>query len=403
MLTLDIIYKARTVLSHVIRPTALIPTNKLIPNQEIYLKPENLQVTGSFKVRGAGFKISQLSAEERKRGVLACSAGNHAQGVALAARQLGIKSLICMPAGAPISKVEATRELGAEVELVEGVYDDASRRALELEKETGMTFIHPFDDEMVIAGQGTIGMEILDECPDLDLVFVPIGGGGLAAGAAYALKTLKPSIKVIGVQAAGAAGMQESMNKGCIVELPEVLTIADGIAVKVPGKLTYELCKKYLDGIVTVSEDEICAAILSLIEHHKLASEGAGAVSVAAAMFGKYPIEGKKVCCVVSGGNIDVTILSRVINRGLMKSGRTVEMLIELPDRPGSLLGLSKAIVRYGANIISLHHERNGESPDVNSCNLRMVLETRNTKHIQDIQQGIIDAGYTILDTRAAN
>ena len=403
MLTLDVIYKARTVLSRVIRPTSLIKMDKLLADADLFLKPENLQVTGSFKVRGAGFKISQLSDEERKRGVLACSAGNHAQGVALAARRLGIKALICMPEGAPISKVEATRDLGADVELVPGVYDDASRRAIELAKETGMTFIHPFDDEMVIAGQGTIGMEILDERPDLDIVFIPIGGGGLAAGAAYALKTLKPSIKVIGVQAAGAAGMQESVQKGERVELPDVLTIADGIAVKQPGVHTFEICKQYLDGIVTVSEDEICAAILALIEHHKLASEGAGAVSVAAAMFGKYPTKGKKVCCVVSGGNIDVTILSRVINRGLMKSGRTVEMLIELPDRPGSLLGLSKVIVRYGANIISLHHERNGESPDVNSCNLRMVLETRNTQHIQDIKKGITDAGYTILDTRAAN
>ena len=403
MLTLDVIYKARTVLGKVIRPTSLIKTEKLLSDAELFLKPENLQVTGSFKVRGAGFKISQLSQEERERGVLACSAGNHAQGVALAARRLGIKALICMPAGAPISKVEATRDFGAEVELVPGVYDDAYRRALELEKETGMTFIHPFDDELVIAGQGTIGMEILDERPDLDVVFVPIGGGGLAAGTAYALKTLKPSIKVIGVQAAGAAGMQESVQRGEIVELPNILTIADGIAVKEPGRQTFELCKQYLDEIVTVSEDEICAAILALIEHHKLASEGAGAVSVAAAMFGKYPTAGKKVCCVVSGGNIDVTILSRVINRGLMKSGRTVEMLIELPDRPGSLLGLSKVIVRYGANIISLHHERNGESPDVNSCNLRMVLETRNSEHIQDIQNGIIEAGYTILDTRAAN
>ncbi|MBR4552119.1 MAG: threonine ammonia-lyase [Bacteroidaceae bacterium] len=403
MLTLDIIYKARTVLSQMIRPTALIKTDKLLRSSELYLKPENLQVTGSFKVRGAGFKISQLTDEERERGVLACSAGNHAQGVALAARRLGIKALICMPEGAPISKVEATRDLGAEVELVPGVYDDAYKRALELEKETGMTFIHPFDDELVIAGQGTIGMEILDEHPELDVVFVPIGGGGLAAGTAYALKTLKPTIKVIGVQAAGAAGMQESVKCGEIVQLPDVLTIADGIAVKEPGKHTFDLCNQYLDEIVTVSEDEICAAILALIEHHKLTSEGAGAVSVAAAMFNKCPIEGKKVCCVVSGGNIDVTILSRVINRGLMKSGRTVEMLIELPDRPGSLLGLSKVIVRFGANIISLHHERNGESPDVNSCNLRMVLETRNRQHISDIQQGITQAGYTILDTRAAN
>lgn len=403
MLTLDIIYKAGTVLKDVIHPTALIHTEKLNPEATIFLKPENLQVTGSFKVRGSGFKISQLTDEEKSHGVLASSAGNHAQGVALAARRFGIKATICMPAGAPISKVEATRELGAEVKLVPGVYDDAYKYALQMQEETGMTFIHPFDDEQVIAGQGTIGMEILAERPDIDVIFIPIGGGGLASGVAYAVKMLKPSVKIIGVQAAGAASMQASIESDKIETLPEVLTIADGIAVKEPGKQTFDICKNYVDEVVTVTEDEICAAILALIEHHKLTSEGAGAVSVAAAMFNKYPIAGKKVCCIVSGGNIDVTILSRVINRGLMKSGRTCEMLIELPDRPGSLLGLSSVIVKYGANIISLHHERNGESPDVNSCNLRMVLETRNSEHIQEIQKGINAAGYIILDTRAAN
>lgn len=403
MLTLDVIYKASTVLKGVIRPTAIIHTDKLNPQAEIMLKPENLQVTGSFKVRGSGFKISQLTDKEKECGVLASSAGNHAQGVALAARRFGIKSVICMPAGAPISKVEATRDLGAEVVLVPGVYDDAYKRALELQDERGMTFIHPFDDEQVIAGQGTIGMEILAERPDVDVVFVPIGGGGLASGVACAIKMLKPQVKVIGVQAAGAASMLSSLELGRIEMLPSILTIADGIAVKEPGEHTFELCKQYVDEVVTVTEDEICAAILALIEHHKLTSEGAGAVSVAAAMFNKYPIAGKKVCCVVSGGNIDVTILSRVINRGLMKSGRTCEMLIELPDRPGSLLGLSSVIVQFGANIISLHHERNGESADVNSCNLRIVLETRNRDHISEIQKGITAAGYDILDTRAAN
>lgn len=403
MLTLDLIYKASTLLKDVIHPTALIRTEKLHPTADIYLKPENLQVTGSFKVRGAGFKISQLTQQEKQRGVIACSAGNHAQGVALAAKRMGIPALICMPAGAPISKVEATRELGAEVELVPGVYDDAYRRALQLNKEKEMTFIHPFDDELVIAGQGTIGMEILNDLSDVDVVFVPIGGGGLAAGVAYAIKMLKPSTRVVGVQAAGAASMVRSIDHEKIETLASVLTIADGIAVKEPGRTTFELCRQYVDEIVTVNEDEICAAILSLIEHHKLIAEGAGAVSVAAAMFGKADVAGKKVCCVVSGGNIDVTILSRVINRGLMKSGRTSEMLIELPDRPGSLLALCSVISGYGANIISVHHERNGESADVNSCNLRIVLETRNSRHIQDIHQGIREAGFIILETRQAH
>lgn len=400
MLTLDLVYKASTVLGDVIRKTPLIPTDKINPNCNVYLKPENLQVTGSFKVRGAGFKISQLSAEEKAHGVIACSAGNHAQGVALAARRYGIPALICMPAGAPISKVEATRELGAEICLVPGVYDDAYARAIQINKEKGMTFIHPFDDEQVIAGQGTIGMEILGENPDLDVVFVPIGGGGLASGIAFAIKALKPSVRVIGVQAAGAASMKGSRDHNQIESLASVLTIADGIAVKEPGVHTFELCQKYVDEVVTVSEDEICAAILTLIEQHKLIAEGAGAVSVAAAMFNKVELKGKNVCCIVSGGNIDVTILSRVINRGLLKGGRTTEMLIEMPDRPGSLLGLCNVICRFGANIISIHHERNGESPDVNSCNLRVVLETRNQQHIRDIHVGIEAAGYDILQEK---
>ncbi len=397
MLTLDIIYKASTVLKDVVHRTPLIPTKKINPLAEVFLKPENLQVTGSFKVRGAGFKISQLSDEEKARGVIACSAGNHAQGVALAAKRYGIKSLICMPSGAPISKVEATRELGAEVCLVPGVYDDAYQRALQLNEEKQMTFIHPFDDEQVIAGQGTVGMEVLNELPGVDVVFVPIGGGGLASGVAYAIKSLKPSVRVVGVQAKGAPSMLNSVDHNQIETLTNVLTIADGIAVKAPGEHTFELCQQYVDDIVTVTEDEICAAILALIEHHKLIAEGAGAVSVAAAMFNKVDIEGKKVCCVVSGGNIDVTILSRVINRGLMKGGRTTEMLIEMADRPGSLLGLCEVICRLGANIISIHHERNGESPDVNSCNLRMVLETRNQSHIDELHKGITAAGYSIL------
>lgn len=397
MITLDLVYKASTMLKQVVRHTELIATDKVNPRCKVWIKPENLQVTGSFKVRGAGFRIAQLSEEERKKGVIACSAGNHAQGVALAAQKLDIPALICMPEGAPISKVEATRELGAKIQLVPGVYDDAYARALELRDQTGMTFVHPFDDESVIAGQGTIGMEILAENPDIDVVFVPIGGGGLAAGVAFAIKALKPEVRIVGVEAEGAACMSMSRESGSICTLPSILTIADGIAVKAPGENTFAICEQYLDDIVTVTEDEICCAILALIEGHKLIAEGAGAVSVAAAMFEKVPLEGKNVCCVVSGGNIDVTSLSRVINRGLMKGGRTTEMLIELPDRPGSLLGLTKVITREVANIISIHHERNGESPDVNSCNLRIVLETRNFEHIKSIKAAITAAGYQIL------
>ena len=296
MLTLDKIYHASYVLKSVIRKTDMIKAPKINPDADIYLKTENLQVTGSFKVRGSGFKISQLSDEEKAKGVIACSAGNHAQGVALAASKYGIKSVICLPDGAPISKVEATKSYGAEVVLVPGVYDDAYQRALELRDSEGYTFVHPFDDEDVIAGQGTIGLEILDQLPDMDAVIVPIGGGGLISGVAYAVKQLNPNIKVYGVQAEGAPSMYNSIHDGKIECLDRAHTIADGIQVKEPGENTFHLVQKYVDEIVTGSDDEIAAAILALIEQQKLIAEGAGAASVAAAMFNKVPVKGKKVC-----------------------------------------------------------------------------------------------------------
>ncbi len=323
MLTLDNVYRASYVLKDVVRKTDVIYAPKLCPGTELYLKTENLQVTGSFKVRGAYYKMSKLTDAEKARGVIACSAGNHAQGVALGAQKNGIKAVICLPAGAPISKVEATKSYGAEVCLVEGVYDDAYRRALELRDEKGYTFIHPFNDEDVIAGQGTIALELTEQLSDIDVVLVPVGGGGLISGVAYTLKSLNPNVKVYGVQATGAPSMANSVHHGRIEALPSVSTIADGIAVKVPGDLTYEICSKYVDDIVTVSDDEISAAILALMEQHKLVTEGAGAVAVAAAMFDKVDLKGKRVVCLCSGGNIDVTILSRVIQRGLLMSGRT--------------------------------------------------------------------------------
>ena len=398
MLTLDSIYKASHVLKEVIRHTDLINSPKINPESEVYLKPENLQVTGSFKVRGAYYKISQLTPEERAKGVIACSAGNHAQGVALAATKAGIKSLICLPDGAPISKVEATKGYGAEVCLVPGVYDDAYNKALSLRDEKGYTFIHPFDDENVIAGQGTIGLEILDDMPDVDAVVVPIGGGGLISGVAFAIKQLNPKIKVYGVQAAGAPSMFNSINDKKIERLESVATLADGIAVKEPGKNTFELCQKYVDEIVTVTEDEISGAILALIEQQKLIAEGAGAVSVAAVMFNKVPVKGKKVVCVVSGGNIDVTILNRVIRRGLVKSGRSGMLNIELVDKPGQLLGVSEIIAKLGGNVTTVRHERADENPDINGCFLRIQLETRNSEHYEEIRNALINAGYKLVD-----
>ena len=397
MLTIDNVYAASKVLKGVARKTDVIPAPKLCNGLDLYLKTENLQVTGSFKVRGAYYKMTKLSQEEKGRGVIACSAGNHAQGVALAAQKNGIKAVICLPDGAPISKVEATKSYGAEVCLVEGVYDDAYQKALQLRDEKGYTFIHPFDDEDVIAGQGTIGLELMEQLPELDAVLVPIGGGGLISGIAYTLKTLNPKVKVYGVQAAGAPSMQNAVEKGKVEAISSVSTIADGIAVKKPGNLTYELCQKYVDEIVTVTDDEISAAILALMERHKLVTEGAGAVSVAAAMFGKVNLKGKKAVCVLSGGNIDVTILSRVISRGLLMSGRSCQLMIELVDKPGQLMRVASTIASLGGNVTSVRHERSNEGSDVNGCYLRIILETRNFQHIEDIKNGLKDAGFKLL------
>ena len=398
MLELSEIYRAAHVLKSVARHTALIASPKINPLGHIYLKPENLQYTGSFKLRGAYYMISQLTDAEKAKGVIACSAGNHAQGVALGATRNGIKSLICLPAGAPISKVEATKGYGAEVCLVPGVYDDAYKKALELQAEYGYTLVHPFDHPQVIAGQGTIGLEILEDMPDVDTVIVPIGGGGLISGVAYAIKTLKPSVKVYGVQAEGAPSMVKSLESGHILRLSEVSTIADGIAVKEPGVNTFDLCQKYVDEVVTVSEDEIAAAILALIEQQKLVAEGAGAVSVAAAMFNKIPVEGKKVVCVVSGGNIDVNFLNRVITRGLTKSGCNCSFTIKLYDKPGQLSAVCSIIARLGGNIISVNHERTNAGTHITGCTIRVTLETRNVDHIATILAGLTDAGYEVID-----
>ena len=400
MLTLDKIYHAAFVLKKVARKTDLIRATKLSKQCELYLKTENLQETGSFKLRGAYYKISQLTEEEKSRGIIACSAGNHAQGVAMAATQSGIQSLICMPDGAPISKVEATKQLGAEVRLVKGAYDDAYATALQLQEDTGATFIHPFDDDEVIAGQGTIGLEILDELENPDAVVVPIGGGGLISGVAYAIKHLTPNVKIYGVQAAGAASMVKSQQEGTPITLDQAETFADGIAVKHPGDITYQLVEQYVDEIVTVSEDEIAAAILALIEKQKVIAEGAGAVSVAAVLFHKLPVEGKKVVCIVSGGNIDVNILSRVITRGLLTSGRNVSLTIALTDKPGQLQEVSEIIARCGGNVVSVHHDRSDANMAITSCFLKLGLETRDHAQIVQIQKELTQAGFHLVSER---
>lgn len=319
MLTLDSIYSAGNLLRGMVRRTDLVHAPRLCPGVDLYLKTENLQTTGSFKLRGAYYKISQLTAEEGSRGVIACSAGNHAQGVALAATKNGIRSVICLPQDAPRSKIEATRRYGGEVLLVPGVYDDAYMMALTLREEQGYTFIHPFDDAAVIAGQGTVALEIEDQLPDLDAIVIPIGGGGLASGIAYTMKAINPRVKIYGVEASGAPSMLNSIRGGRIEELPSVSTIADGIAVKKPGRITFDICSRFLDGIVTVTDDEISDAILALMSKHKLVTEGAGAAAVSAVMFGKINLLGKRVVAILSGGNIDLNTLAGVIDRELKK------------------------------------------------------------------------------------
>ncbi len=399
MLTLDKVYDAQRVLKDNIRKTDLIHAPALSDKADIYLKAENLQKTGSFKVRGAYYKIARLNDEQKKRGIIACSAGNHAQGVALSAQKNNIKSAIFIPSTAPISKIEATRKYGAQIMLVDGVYDDAYQAAIKYQQETQGEFIHPFDDIDIIAGQGTIALELMEQLSDMEAVIVPIGGGGLISGVAYTIKMLNPNCKVYGVQACGAPSMVNSLHEHKRIELPSVSTFADGTAVKLPGENTFKICEEYVDEVVTVSEDEIAGAILSLIEKQKLIAEGAGALSVAAAMFNKLPLEGKKTVCLVSGGNIDVNILSRVINRGLMKEGRLSDLTIELLDKPGQLRDVSTIIAQHGANVIRVRHNQGGKGTEINECYLSVTLETKNAQHLEEIKQTFIEKGYKISST----
>jgi len=396
MLSLDKVFNAQTVLKNIIRETNVVRAYGISSDCELYLKPENLQITGSFKVRGSAYKIAMLSEEEKQKGVIACSAGNHAQGVALAATKNGIKSVICLPDSAPISKVEATKGFGAEVILAEGCYDDAYQQALELRDSEGYTFVHPFDDENVIAGQGTIALEIFSDLDDIDAIVVPIGGGGLISGIAYAVKQIRPSIKVYGVQSVGAPSMYNSSKDGEIKCLPSVSTIADGIAVKQPGENTYALVKEYVDEIALVSDDEVASAILALIEKQKMIAEGAGATAVAAVMAGKFDLKGKRVVAVVSGGNIDVTSLSRVIDRGLLNSGRSSSLLIELIDKPGQLKDISRIIADCGGNVTGVHYEK-GNTESVHGCFLRIEMETRDYEHVNLITKTLRDVGFKIV------
>ncbi|MBR4474408.1 MAG: threonine ammonia-lyase [Oscillospiraceae bacterium] len=393
--TLEMIRDARKALSGVAEVTPIVTSTRLGKN--LYIKSENLQKTGSFKIRGAYNKIRMLSPEEASHGVIACSAGNHAQGVALSATRLGIHSVICMPEGAPILKVEATRGYGAEVVLVPGIYDDAAREAQRLAKEEGYTFAHPFNDPYVIAGQGTIGLEILEQVPEVEQIIVPIGGGGLASGVAVAVKSMRPNVKVIGVQASTVPSMFVSIRSGEITTVKDGATIADGIHVLTPGDLTFKLIQENLDDIVTVSEDEIAAAIVALLEGPKTVAEGAGATSVAAYLFGKVDTSLKTVA-LVSGGNVDITTLSRIITKGLQKTGRMVNLTTKLTDKAGNLAALLTCVAETGANVLNIEHEREDAKTEVNSCVVTMTLETRDEAHVLDIRKALLAKGYHLFD-----
>jgi threonine dehydratase len=395
-LTFDMIKVARERLAGVaqITPLEYSRTFSRLTGNNIYLKLENMQKTGSFKIRGAYNKIMALSGAEKARGVIAASAGNHAQGVAWAAARAGLTGTIVMPEGAPISKVMATRGYGAQVILAGGDYDEAYHHALELQAINGATFIHGFNDVEIIAGQGTIALELLEQEPDLEAVLVPVGGGGLIAGISLAIKHMKPAVRVIGVQAGGAPAVYRSYRAHDLIESSNTSTIADGIAIRRPGRITFEIIRHYVDDIITVEDEEIAGAILMLLERSKLVVEGAGAAGLASLIYHKATLSGLNAAVVLSGGNIDVNILSNIIERGLAKSGRYVRLRTTLTDRPGSLQKLLAIIAGTRANVISVNHDRIRPHIPLKQAEVQLELETSNQEHIQEIIDILKSSGY---------
>ncbi len=388
--TIADVYRAAKQLEGVARKTRLIHSDYFseISGNDVYLKPENLQHTGAFKLRGAYNKISQLTDEEKAKGVITASAGNHAQGVAYAAKKLGVKAVICMPATTPILKVEGTKALGAEVVLYGDGFDDAYAHSLELQKKHGYVYIHPFNDREVLLGQGTTALEIIDAQKDIDAILVPIGGGGFASGVALATKLVNPNVKVYGVEPANAACMKAALKKGEIVTLDSADTVADGCAVKTAGTLTYAFCKKYLDGIITVSEMEIMGALLSLIEKHKLIAEGAGVLSLAA--LSKLPMKGKKV------GNIDISTISALIDKALIARSRVFCFAVQLPDKPGQLELIAHILAAENANVIELNHNQAKVTDSFKKVVLEVTCETHNEEHVQRIIRALGQHGYEV-------
>jgi threonine dehydratase len=360
---------------------------------QLHLKLENLQMTGSFKERGACNKLEQLTAEERARGVITASAGNHAQGVAYHAKRLGLSATIVMPLATPLVKVTSTRELGAEVILHGGNYDEAHAEARRIESENGRTFVHPFNDYAIMAGQGTIGLELLEQNPYLDAVLVPIGGGGLASGIAVALKETNPKNRLYGVEAASVPSMTTARTGGAPVEVDSRRSIADGIAVRTVGDKCFGVCERYLDDVIAVDEETIAQAVLLLLEREKTVAEGAGAAALAGVLTGKLPLEGKRVAVVVSGGNIDVNLISRVIDRGLWRTGRLARLRCVINDVPGALSQLLAVVARYQANVLDIEHERVGEQLELGQTQIDLLLETRGFSHLEEIESGLQAAG----------
>jgi len=400
MVTLEDVRAARQrIREHVyLSPCARSETLSRLSGCHAWLKLENLQMTGAYKERGALNKLALLTAEERGRGLIAASAGNHAQAVAYHAGRMGVPVTIVMPEGTPLLKVANTRSHGAKVVLCGTSYDEAYTEARRLEAAEQRTFVHPFDDVDVIAGQGTVGLEVLEQVPDLDAVLVPVGGGGLVSGIAAAVKALRPSAKVIGVETEVLPSMLASLEEQHLVTIEPATTLADGIAVKRPGEITFAHVQKLVDEIVTVSEEEIASAILYLLEREKTVVEGAGAVGVAALLNHKVKLEGQRVVSIVSGGNIDVNVIARVIERGLVRDGRLVRVDVLLLDKPGQLARVSQVIASHKANVIEVHHSR-AFSDRFGDAVLQLTLETRGIDHVEEILRALRERGYTVRRT----
>ena len=395
--TLEDIKKAQETIKDIVKKTDILESVKLssMTGANIYYKCENLQKTGSFKIRGACNKIANLTEEEKSNGVIASSAGNHAQGVALGAKMNGIEATIVMPATAPLAKVSATKSYGANVVLEGLVYDDAYAKALEIQKESGATFLHPFNDEYVIAGQGTIGLEIFEQMNNkVDTILCPIGGGGIISGIAVAAKALNPNVKIIGVQTANIPSMYESMKSGKVTTAFKATSVADGISVKTVGELTFNIAKDLIDEVVLVEEGEIAEGLLFLMENQKVVAEGSGAVTTAAILSGKYkPTENENVVCIISGGNIDVNTLNRIIARGLIKSGRRFTFNTDIKDKPGGLAELTRILSGLDANIFTVNLSSTDE---IGELNAQMTLETFDHNHIERIKKAVVEAGFRI-------